>query len=71
VMAADSPVPATVTVTGAPGAGPTDDVAADGSMTIETARLYHLVHLPAPARGTVIVTFNAAGARSYAFTFGG
>jgi cytochrome c biogenesis protein CcdA/thiol-disulfide isomerase/thioredoxin len=71
VMAADSPVAATVAVTGAQGAGPTDDVAADGSMTIETARLYHLVHLPAPARGTVIVTFNAAGARSYAFTFGG
>jgi len=70
VMAADSAVPATVTVTGA-AAAPTEDVAADGSMTVGAARLYHLVHLPAPARGTVTVTFNAAGARSYAFTFGG
>jgi len=71
VMAADSPIPATVTLTGVSGATPTEDVAADGSMTIGAARLYHLVHLPAPARGTVTITFNAAGARSYAFTFGG
>jgi thiol-disulfide isomerase/thioredoxin len=71
VAAADSPVPATVRVTGVAGAAPTEDVAADGSMAIGTARLYHLVHLPSAARGTVIVTFNKAGARSYSFTFGG
>ena len=71
VMAADSSVPATVTVTSAAVAATTEDVAADGSMTIGTARLYHLVHLSAVARGTVTITFNAAGARSYAFTFGG
>jgi hypothetical protein len=40
-------------------------------MTIGPARLYHLVHLPAAARATVTVIFNAAGARSYSFTFGG
>ena len=71
VAAADSPVPATVRVTGVAGAAPTEDVAADGSMAIGTARLYHLVHLPSAARGTVIVTFNKAGARSYSSTFGG
>ena len=71
VMAADSAVPATVTLTGVSSATPTEDVAADGSMTIGAARLYHLVHLPGPARGIVTITFNAAGARSYAFTFGG
>jgi cytochrome c biogenesis protein CcdA/thiol-disulfide isomerase/thioredoxin len=71
VAAADSPVPATVKVTGAAGAVATEDVAADGSVTIGTARLYHLVHLPAAARATVVITFNAAGARSYSFTFGG
>ena len=71
VMAADSPVPATVTLAVVSGAMPTEDVAADGSMTIGAARLYHLVHLPAPARGIVTITFNASGARSYAFTFGG
>ena len=71
VAAADSPEPATVRVTGVTGAAATEDVAANGSMTIGTARLYHLVHLPSAARGTVIITFNKAGARCYSFTFGG
>jgi hypothetical protein len=39
-------------------------------MTIGSARLYHLVHLPAAARGTVVITFGSAGARCYSFTFG-
>ena len=30
-----------------------------------------IVHLAAAARGTVTITFNAGGARAYAFTFGG
>jgi cytochrome c biogenesis protein CcdA/thiol-disulfide isomerase/thioredoxin len=71
VLAADSPLPATVTVTGADGVGTTKDVAADGSMVVGDARLYHLAHLDSPIRATVTVTFNAAGARAYAFTFGG
>jgi len=40
-------------------------------MSIGSARLYHLVHLPAAAQGTVTVTFSAPGVRLYAFTFGG
>ncbi|HEX7612103.1 MAG TPA: cytochrome c biogenesis protein DipZ [Candidatus Limnocylindrales bacterium] len=71
VMAADSAVPVTVKVTGVDGANGTEDVAVDGSLTVGPARLYHLVHLPAAARGTVTITFNASGARAYAFTFGG
>jgi cytochrome c biogenesis protein CcdA/thiol-disulfide isomerase/thioredoxin len=70
VASADSPVPVNVAVVGTKGAAGTEDVAADGSMTIGTPRLYHLVHLPAAARGTVVITFGAAGARSYSFTFG-
>jgi cytochrome c biogenesis protein CcdA/thiol-disulfide isomerase/thioredoxin len=74
VLAADSPVPAMVGVTGlAAGAATiqvTEDVAADGSLTVGTARLYHLVQLSTAARGTVTITFNAPGARAYAFTFG-
>jgi thiol-disulfide isomerase/thioredoxin len=71
VAAADSPMPATVKVIGVTGAPSTEDVAAGGSMTVGTARLYHVVHLPAAGRGTVVITFNSAGARCYAFTFGG
>ena len=74
VLAADSPVPAVVGVTGlAPGAATiqaNEDVAADGSLTVGPARLYHLVHLSAAARGTVTITFNSKGTRAYAFTFG-
>jgi cytochrome c biogenesis protein CcdA/thiol-disulfide isomerase/thioredoxin len=70
VMAADSAVTVTVKVTGTDGAQGTEDVAVDGSLTVGPARLYHLVHLPAAARGTVTITFNAPGARAYAFTFG-
>lgn len=70
VMAADSAVPVTVKVTGADGTQGTEDVAADGSLTVSSARLYHLVHLSTAARGTVTITFNAPGARAYAFTFG-
>ena len=74
MLAADSPVPAVVGVTGlAPGAATiqaNEDVAADGSLTVGPARLYHLVHLSAAARGTVTITFNSKGTRAYAFTFG-
>jgi len=75
VAAADSPVPATVTVHAGQGGSKqdvaTEDVATDGTMSIGSARLYHLVHLPAAAQGTVTVTFSAPGVRLYAFTFGG
>ena len=70
VMAADTPVQVTIKVTGVDGSGGTEDVAADGSMTVGSARLYHLVHLSGAARGTVAITFNGPGARAYAFTFG-
>jgi cytochrome c biogenesis protein CcdA/thiol-disulfide isomerase/thioredoxin len=73
VLSANPSVVATVKVDGvtAGNLGSTEDVAADGSFTISTARLYHLVHLNNPARATVVITFNGTGAQAYAFTFGG
>jgi cytochrome c biogenesis protein CcdA/thiol-disulfide isomerase/thioredoxin len=70
VMAADSPVRVKVSVTGASSAG-TEDVGPDGTMTVGAARLYHLVHLGSVKQATVTLTFESAGARAYAFTFGG
>jgi hypothetical protein len=64
-------VPARAKVTGVGDVGATEDVAVDGSITIGQARLYHLVHLSGAMRATVTVTFDAPGARAYAFTFGG
>jgi hypothetical protein len=57
-------------VSGAGNSWTTEDVAADGSMSVGPARLYHLVHLPAFGHGIVTITFNASGVRAYAFTFG-
>ena len=71
VLAADTPVPVTVKISGAQGVGTSEDVGADGSMVISAARLYHLVHLDTANPGIVTITFNAPGARAYAFTFGG
>jgi cytochrome c biogenesis protein CcdA/thiol-disulfide isomerase/thioredoxin len=70
VMAADSPVKVQVAVSGATSAG-TEDVGPDGTMTVSAARLYHLVHFGSATAATVTLTFESAGARAYAFTFGG
>ena len=72
VLAADSPTPASVSVTGLGIEGAaqgTEDVSPSGSLTVNGARLYHLVHLPAMASGTLTITLGA-GIRAYAFTFG-
>jgi thiol-disulfide isomerase/thioredoxin len=70
VMSADSPVSVRVSVAGVSNVGATEDVAADGSMTVGPSRLYHLVHLGGFGHGTVTITFNSPGVRAYAFTFG-
>jgi len=48
----------------------TEDVAADGSMTVSSARLYHLVHLPSAMQAVVTLTFEGMGVQAYSFTFG-
>jgi cytochrome c biogenesis protein CcdA/thiol-disulfide isomerase/thioredoxin len=72
VMSAPGPVTAHVTVGGVaatPALG-TEDVSASGELTVSSARLYHLVHLPASAQGTVTITFDSPGVQAFAFTFG-
>lgn len=49
----------------------TEDVAADGTMTIGARRLYHVVHLAAAERATVTITFTGPAVHLYSFTFGG
>ena len=71
VMSAPASVTAHVTIGGvtAPAQG-TEDVSASGELTVSSARLYHLVHLPASAQATLTITFDAPGAQAFAFTFG-
>ena len=70
VMYSASPASVHVSVTGAGTVGTTEDVAADGSMTVGMARLYHIVHLPSFGHGIVTLTFDAPGIQAYSFTFG-
>jgi len=72
VMSAPGSVTGHVTIGGAAAAPglETEDVSAAGDLTVSSARLYHLVHLPASAQGTVTITFDTAGAEAFAFTFG-
>jgi cytochrome c biogenesis protein CcdA/thiol-disulfide isomerase/thioredoxin len=50
--------------------GGTEDVSASGELTVSSARLYHLVHLPASEQATLAITFDSPGAQAFAFTFG-
>jgi thiol-disulfide isomerase/thioredoxin len=71
VMSAPSAVTARVVVTGASTAAvQTEDVSSSGELTVSTARLYHLVHLPDQEQATVTLAFDAAGVQVFAFTFG-
>jgi cytochrome c biogenesis protein CcdA/thiol-disulfide isomerase/thioredoxin len=74
VMSSATPVTAHVTVTGsgiaAGSTTGTEDVSTDGTMTVSTPRLYHLVHLPEMERAVVTITFDEPGSQAFAFTFG-
>jgi hypothetical protein len=60
-----------VVVTGASATSvQTEDVSSAGLLTVSTARLYHLVHLPDQEGATVTLTFDAPGVQAFAFTFG-
>ena len=48
----------------------TEDVSSTGLLTVSTARLYHLVHLPDQEEATVTLTFDSPGVQAFAFTFG-
>ena len=71
VMSAVTPVTAHVVVTGASTVSfQTEDVSSTGALTVSTARLYHLVHLPDQEEATVTLTFDTPGVQVFAFTFG-
>jgi hypothetical protein len=64
-------VTAHVVVTGASTVSfQTEDVSSTGALTVSTARLYHLVHLPDQEEATVTLTFDTPGVQVFAFTFG-
>lgn len=71
VLDSDQPVQATIHLLSPDQANQTEDLNAEGQITIDQARLYHIVHLDQFQEGTVEIEFNSAGVKVYSFTFGG
>ncbi len=72
VMSSDQAAPVGVQLLGA--ASPSnhsEDVNAQGLVTVGQSRLYHLVHLDKGQEGTLELQFNQPDVKVYAFTFGG
>jgi cytochrome c biogenesis protein CcdA/thiol-disulfide isomerase/thioredoxin len=71
VMTSDQP--ATVTVFSLTPNLPntSEDVDAQGRITVGASRLYHLAHFDKAAEGTIVLEFDSPGVRVFSFTFGG
>jgi cytochrome c biogenesis protein CcdA/thiol-disulfide isomerase/thioredoxin len=71
VMDSDQPVGATVKLISPDQPNHTEDVNAQGQITIDQARLYHLVALDKLQEDTLVIQFDHPGVKVYSFTFGG
>ncbi len=71
VMTSDQPVTAKVTLIHPIETNLSEDVNAQGVLTVKESRLYHLVRLKEAADGMVLVEFGQPGVELFAFTFGG
>jgi cytochrome c biogenesis protein CcdA/thiol-disulfide isomerase/thioredoxin len=61
---------ATVTLLSPDQPNQTEDVGPNGKVTVDQARLYHLVSLDKAQEGTVVIQFDQPGVQVYSFTFG-
>ena len=68
----DTPTPGTVNVEilSPDQANQSKDVDAQGSITVDSARLYHLASFDSATQGMLRLTFQQAGIQAFAFTFG-
>jgi thiol-disulfide isomerase/thioredoxin len=70
VMDSSQAAQATVTLLSPNQPNQTEDLNAKGQVTIDQARLYHLVALDQAQEGTVVIQFDQPGVEVYSFTFG-
>jgi hypothetical protein len=70
VMDSAQSAQATVTLLSPNQPNQTEDLNAKGQVTIDQARLYHLVSLDQAQEGTVVIQFDQPGVEVYSFTFG-
>ncbi|MGE5223250.1 MAG: hypothetical protein ACM3PY_12490, partial [Omnitrophica WOR_2 bacterium] len=71
VMSSDKPVTASVKLVSPDRPNHTEDIDSQGNITIQAARLYHIVNLNEFGEGQVLLQFNQPGVKVYSFTFGG
>ena len=70
VMDSSQAAQATVTLLSPNQPNQTEDLNAKGQVTIDQARLYHLVTLNQAQEGTVVIQFDQPDVEVYSFTFG-
>lgn len=71
VGSSDKPVSLTILRDGQPvGARKGDDVAADGTVTVQAAGLYKLIHEDEPGTHAIEIIVNDPGLKAFTFTFG-
>jgi hypothetical protein len=70
VMTSDQPSAVDVQLLGTAPPNRSEDLNAQGQLTVDQSRLYHLVHLDTAQEGTLELHFAKPGVKVYAFTFG-
>ena len=71
VMTSDQPSTVTVLSVTPNLANTSEDVNAQGQITVSASRLYHLAHFDKAVEATITLEFNSPGVQAYSFTFGG
>jgi cytochrome c biogenesis protein CcdA/thiol-disulfide isomerase/thioredoxin len=71
VMSSEQPVKVRVDLLSPGQANSTEDIDPNNQITVQAARLYHIVHLDQPGEGQVVLQFDQPGAKVISFTFGG
>jgi cytochrome c biogenesis protein CcdA/thiol-disulfide isomerase/thioredoxin len=71
VMSSDEPTKVRVKLVSPDTTNSTEDIDPQSQITVQAARLYHIVHLDQFSEGHVLLQFDQPGLRMYSFTFGG
>ncbi|MDK2980829.1 MAG: hypothetical protein PWQ55_1176 [Chloroflexota bacterium] len=70
VMDTNTPATVNVEVLSPDEANQGEDVDAQGNITVDSARLYHLASFDSATEGSLLLTFEQTGVQAFAFTFG-
>jgi cytochrome c biogenesis protein CcdA/thiol-disulfide isomerase/thioredoxin len=71
VMTSDQPAIVTISSLTPNPPNPSEDVNAQGQISVSASRLYHLAHYSRAVEGIITLRFDSPGVRVFSFTFGG